>query len=211
VIRRRRHCHESQLLEAYFGNRQGDPLDPRLADHLDACADCARQYREMTRLMDDLRTEADAEVAELFSDGDLLAQQERIARRLERFSHAARVISFPAGPAAGHPSGGATRVARHWLTAAAAAAGLFVGVAVGTQYDSQSARTATSPPQRTAPVPAPAPALENQTAVVLEPQDDNDFLGELDFALGGPRSSELMLLDALTPSVRDVRISQVSY
>jgi hypothetical protein len=115
----------------------------------------------------------------------------------------------------------ATRVAPRWL-AAAAAAGLFVGVAVGGMlFDSSgTAPTQTTLLARTKPVRrmTPPPVRVTSPASVAEPQpappappaqpqkattDDDTFLSELENALQY-RPRELQPYDALTPHVRDV-------
>ncbi|MGC4082667.1 MAG: hypothetical protein QM736_11285 [Vicinamibacterales bacterium] len=122
----------------------------------------------------------------------------------------ARVISFPGREVA---SGGRTpaTLTTRWL-AAAAAAGLFIGVAVGgylgperlRPYSRQSAARLSAPaaaPAATTPVPTAA-----TTRVTPPPQlDDDAFLMELELALARPQPRELAAFDAMTPHVRDIR------
>jgi hypothetical protein len=97
-----------------------------------------------------------------------------------------------------------------WVSAAAAA-GLFVGLGLGTVYysqtpgDDQQAVIGT-----TIAAPADAAAVNAvESASVLVPALVGDvseqFLSELELALERPHTPELLALDELTPRVREVR------
>jgi hypothetical protein len=90
---------------------------------------------------------------------------------------------------------------------AAAAAGLFVGIAVGASYEWDSrgpiARYATT---REPAEPRPARAAASaRPALVSDHAADDAFLSELELALDRPRTRELMAFDAFTPHVREMR------
>ena len=94
----------------------------------------------------------------------------------------------------------ASRIAPRWA-AAAAAAGMFVGIGAGVVFDSR-ARVMPAPmtiarPARLAPktvaVSSPAPLV-----------DDDAFLSEIDAAIGESRNQELLPFDALTPRVQEI-------
>src|SRR5207244_7984612 len=101
----------------------------------------------------------------------------------------------------------ATRMAPRWI-AAAAAAGLFVGVALGASYEFNafihSARNSlvraadTSRPAWITPV---ATRGNGQADVAA----DDAFLSDLDVALERPHTRELLAFDAFTPHVREIR------
>src|SRR4051794_41208053 len=83
----------------------------------------------MAAFMDQTRADADAETDDAFPAERLRVQQQQILRRLEHVHRSARVITFPSREV----SAGSRTVAHltpRWL-AGAAAAGLFIGVAVG--------------------------------------------------------------------------------
>jgi hypothetical protein len=198
------HLNDDRLFDCYVTARAGEPLDPPAAEHLEECLDCGVRYDALVALMDGVREEADAELDELFPAERLAAQQEQILRRLEHVHRSARVISFPGRDpsASGHTS---VRVAPRWL-AAAAAAGLFIGVAVGGFLGPARFRHGTTRPMQVASgagsVVTPTPAVRvNSTAP--ETPDDDTFLMELELALARPHTRELLPLDALTPHVRD--------
>jgi hypothetical protein len=192
------HLAEDRLFDCYVAERAGDPVDPPAAEHLADCADCGGRYADLSRFMDNLRADADDEANEIFSAEWREAQRLSIAQRIEHVGHVARVISFPGRLVARHLAGKGERITVSPWAAAAAAASLFVGVAVGMFYDARNhvtsvavARPAQAPPQQAAAI---AP-------VVL---DTDTFLSELERALGGPRTPELMSLDVLTPHAREV-------
>ena len=103
-----------------------------LADpHVAACAECRVRFDALASWMDEIHSDASIESDEAFPPERLAAQQAAILRRLEASERPARVIAFPK-----YPVGGVTRSepVRRWV-AAAAAAGLLVGVGVGQLMD----------------------------------------------------------------------------
>ena len=217
MISRARHLRDDRLYECYVAAQTGDPLDPRAAEHLADCADCHTRYAALAEVMTGLRTDADAEIDALYSAEALHSQQSQIARKLEHLGHAARVISFPQHTVNGSALGHGSRITPRWL-AAAAAAGLFVGVGVGSFLHVPSVASSRSPLAASAPVPAapqtlpatqtpdtPAPAATPVSAPGAGPDDATDaFLAELEFALERPGASELRAFDELTPHAREV-------
>ena len=208
MMGRPRHLHDDRLIECYLADRIGEPVDPPSADHLADCEACAARYAELTGFLAELRTEADLETDAIFTADHLRQQQEQILRRIEHLSHSARVISFP-GHSGQQNASGAGRVAPRWL-AAAAAAGLFVGVAVGGTILQPGLRRSmpgmrVAGGQSAAARLAPTPAVRvSSPPTVADPFDDDTFLMELEFALERPHTQELQPFDALTPHVREI-------
>jgi hypothetical protein len=206
VIRWRRHAAERQLYDCYYAERAGEPIDPRLAEHLTDCPNCNARFAGIARTLDDLRTEGVAEADAIFTTERLREQQQQIARRLEHAARPARVISFPRHAPARMAAAVTTtsRVAPRWI-AAAAAAGLFVGVAVGASYEwewgAEPSQTFASAKSRLTPVATRGTGHADVAA-------DDAFLSELDAALERPRTRELIAYDALTPHVREVNTQQ---
>jgi anti-sigma factor RsiW len=210
MIGRTEHLHDDHLVECYFADRRGEPLDPPSAEHLTDCAACNTRYADLITFLDDVRTSADAETDAAFTPERLRQQQEHILRRLEHASRSARVISFP-GQMSGHPIVVNGRVAPRWL-AAAAAAGLFVGVAVGgtflqpgLQRSATTMRVASNPSAAARLAPTPAVLVNAPTGV--DSIDDDAFLMQLEFALERPHTQELQPFDALTPHVREIGVN----
>jgi anti-sigma factor RsiW len=202
---------DDRLVECYFSDRGGEPLDPPAVEHLADCESCGMRYAELVAVLDDMRTVSDAETDAVFTPERLRQQQEHILRRLEHASRSARVISFP-GQSSSHPTAAVGRVAPRWL-AAAAAAGLFVGVAVGgtlihpgVERSVTSMRVANSQTASARLAPSPA-VLLNAPANVSDNIDDDAFLMQLEFALERPHTQELQPFDALTPHVREIGVN----
>ena len=208
MIFRARHLQEDGLFECYLAEHCGEQLEPPAAEHLTDCAECRARYGDLRRFMDALRTEADSELDEIFPPERQRAQQQQIARRVEYLGHQACVISFP-GRQPGQPAPSASsRVAHHWL-GVAAAAGLVIGVGLGTGYYSIApprARVAVASRSIAAPAEAPAVAIEATVVPALATDVNEQFLSELELALERPHTSELLALDELTPHVREVRV-----
>jgi hypothetical protein len=213
VIGRARHLHDDRLFECYASARTSEPLDPRLAEHLIDCGSCAARYAELAAFMDELSTEADAETDAVFTLDRLRAQQQQIAQRIEHVGRPARVISFPRPSSGDHiPAMRPPHVRSRWI-AAAAAAGLFMGVALGVAFEwERHARPGTDSVAEAQPLAAPGrlgpgiPVATDGTTPSPEIASDDSFLSDLDVALERPRfGGELQTFDALTPHVREIR------
>ena len=202
------HVEESRLFASYVDERAGEPLDPRLVDHLATCAECAGRFHNMAAMMHELREAADAETDLVFTPVRLEEQRQQILRRLEQVHRPARVISFP-GRDPGIDARAAALMTPRWV-AGAAAAGLFIGFAVGGYVGPERLHR-----PRTGALVQTAPATMNiqrgsSTPVVRisatqpDAPDDDAFLIELETALARPRARELQPFDAMTPLVNDV-------
>jgi anti-sigma factor RsiW len=205
---RARHLQEDRLFECYLAEQGGETLEPPAAEHLTDCVECGARYADLRRFMDALRTEADSELDEIFPAERQRAQQQQIARRVEHLGHHARVISFP-GQRPGLPApSAAPRVAPRWISAAAAA-GLFIGVGFGGVYYSHlpaAAHQTIASRSIAAPSDGPAAGAGESPVPVLGSEVNEQFLSELALALERPHTSELVVLDELTPHVREVRV-----
>jgi len=204
----RQHPTDERLLELYFaeGSVHGEE---RGADrqHLHGCETCTWRYTALTAPLQQLRQDASSEADEVFTPGRLAAQRVAIRHRLEEGAGSPRVVAFPgaqpARPRLVH------RPAARWM-AAAAAAGLLIGVTAGRVVHigggsgpapaSRIVRTvepASLPSERVAPTISALPAAE-PGAVEM-----NVLLG-FDSAVSRPRVAELSALDELTPHPREV-------
>jgi hypothetical protein len=206
VIHRAHHLPEERLFDSYLAERGGAPLDPPVAEHLADCAACGTRYAELSSFMDTLRRDGDAEADAIFTPEHLRLQQEQINRRLALVGRPARVLSFPGRIVRRTIDASTSRTAPRWV-AAAAAAGLFVGIAVGASFqwrsqldgrrsflsDASYART-----QRLTPI-------ATRGSVQPEVASDDAFLSDLEIALERPHTRELLAFDALTPHVREIR------
>ena len=206
MITRRRHLQDESLFDCYLAERSGEPLDPRLAEHLTDCPECRRRYAEVTQFSEVLNVEAALEADALFTPERLRTLQQHLARRLEHIGHPARVITFPRHSSRHHTGHAAPRFARRWV-AASLAAGMFIGVGTGLMLDWGALRA----PTRSAPgvIRQALRVVPRSRGEAIRPQPfegDDVFLSELELAGERPRILELSAVDALTPHVREINL-----
>lgn len=203
---RAHHLPEDRLFDCYIAERSGDPIDPPTAEHLADCAACASRFAELAGFMDVVRRDGEAEADAVFTPERLRAQQQQIARRIEHVGRHARVISFPGQFTRGAISATTSRTASRWI-AAAAAAGLFVGIALGASYEWETrshARVAVVARDNASAHPAHVATVGTRGGDAAQIAVDQAFLSDLEVALERPRTRELVAYDALTPHVREV-------
>jgi len=193
VIGRSHHLAEERLFECYQAQRSAAPIDPPAAEHLGDCPECSARFADLSDFMDGLRADADTEIGDLFTPDRLELQRQHIARRIARVGRAAHIISFPSRLVGRRMTGAPSRIPPRWAAAAAAAC-LFAGVAVGLILD---ARTRPAVATR---VVAPAAMPTGGTGRAM---DADTLLSELDTAIRR-RTPELMAFEALTPHVREI-------
>jgi hypothetical protein len=214
MIVRAPHLQDDVLYECYYAERRGEAIDPPSAEHLVDCDACARRYADVGTFLTTLSTDAEAEVDALFPPERLRLQQQDIAKRLELVGRAARVITFPGRRSVTPPQtarSSATRITTRWI-AAAAAAGLFVGVAAGTFFNfvpgfDFSSNIRGNGVAATRQVSSALPShLSSPVKPAAEVVDTDDrFMSDLESVLDRPHTSELIAFDALTPHVREIR------
>jgi hypothetical protein len=130
VFRDRRHPGDDALVRRYMADRGFDALQPedeRVVRHVETCASCGVRYQAVRTHLDGAAVASLYAADAVFTEERLARQRERIMRRID--VHGARVLPFPA---AEPEARGSTRSpsARRWV-AAAAAAGLLVGLTAG--------------------------------------------------------------------------------
>ncbi len=193
------HLDDDRLMAAQIGQW---PLRRRERAHLAACGTCAARLREWQAALAGTRATADTVADEAFPADRLARQRRAILDRVQRLE-SARVLAFPTTPApvAGRPA----RLGTRWV-AAAAAAGLLVGVVTG-QYVNfvphrpRLQQVAASALARTARL-VPGPTHAHARVV---PTDD-EFLSQVDTAIQSPHVPELQAIDDLTPRIREAAI-----
>ena len=191
-----RHLDDDRLVAARTGAR---PLRRGERAHLDTCTACARRDAGWRDALDRTRAAADRAADEVFTPSRLARQRAAILERIGRLEPA-RVLAFPTATTTTpvRPNRLRTRG-----VAGAAAAGLLVGVITG-RYVSLAPR---QPPQQVG-----TSALARPARVVVTPVraavivTDDEFLSQVDTAIGGPRVPELRAIDDFTPRVRDASI-----
>jgi hypothetical protein len=176
---------------------------PSAHHHLAECAQCRGRYAAFAGWLDGIQHDARAEADEAFPPDRLATQQAQVLRRLEALERPARVIAFPKFS---RPVTSTQGHAQRWI-AAAAAAGLLIGLAAGqfvdirdafggrTRVPAQATQTA-----RAITPPATLPAVTPASATTVS--DEQIFFGE---GAQGERLSSLLPMDNITPSARDER------
>ncbi len=165
--------------------------------HLGVCTACRTRFNLFSESLDELRDDAAAQADELFPAERLAVQHAQIFRRIEASERPARVIAFPRFRA---PLTSRTSHASRWI-AAAAAAGLIVGVGVGQVMDLRHIGSV-SPGQIQARLAAPPQPAGDRTVPVVaisNSGEDEAFLSDLDASLSRPSVPELRAIDELTP------------
>jgi hypothetical protein len=167
--------------------------------HLAGCADCDARHAELTGLLSDVSIAAAAEADAAFSAERLTRQQLRILSRIDQDGRPGRVIAFPAGHASEFTSRRARPTTR-WV-AAAAAAGLIVGLVAGhMSHNFPVGVTPLSAAQAMHQAPT-GTALREASLMIT----DDEFLGEVEQAIDSSGPTALRPLDALTPRAWEVR------
>jgi hypothetical protein len=198
-----RHLDDGTLTEIWAdATASGQPASHA---HLTTCAQCRARYASFTGWLDRLRDDATAEADDAFPQDRLASQQAQILRRLETLERPARIIAFPrfSRPVTSTPG-----IAQRWV-AAAAAAGLVIGLAAGQFVDIRH-RFATSAiqnqPQNTNArlntLPDPPP--ESGGGVVRPAVSDETLF----FGAELVPISALQPMDSITPLARDIEQPQ---
>jgi hypothetical protein len=197
----RRHLNDADFAALWTDDRtspaEGGGAGWR-SEHLRACAECRDQYAAFSGLFEAAAADARAEADDAFPTERLAAQHAQIQRRLEAAGRPAKILTFPrfAGPiAVQHGSG------QRWI-AAAAAAGLIVGIGVGNFVDFRR--------------PLPTPDLSPSQVVARTPDrggiqpanftvSDETLLYDAEFSGSSARVPEaLRPIHDITPGGRDV-------
>ena len=187
------HLDDAALAAIWTDGRLSHP-------HLASCVACRARFADFSTWLENIRVDAITQADENFSAERLATQQAQIFRRLEAAERPARVIAFPRFT---QPLTSRTSHVSRWI-AAAAAAGLIVGVGVGQLTDLRHSLTtpnAAAVHARAANAPASGgrdPRVQTVSAI-----RDEAFLSELDASLSRAAVPELRALDGLTPRAGD--------
>ena len=187
------HLDDAALAAIWTDGRPSHP-------HLTTCGSCRARFAELSSWLENMRVDAVTEADDYFSAERLATQQAQIFRRLEAAERPARVIAFPrfAQPLSSRSSN-----ASRWI-AAAAAAGLMVGVGVGQLMDLRHSLTVRDTPAAQAQtVDAPLTARRDARVQPISAARDELFLSELEASLSRASVPELRALDAFTPRAGD--------
>jgi hypothetical protein len=207
------HPADDRLIDVYFAQsdvEEATALVEAARRHLESCPSCARRYELISGPLERLREQAVSAADAIFTNERLKVQREHILHRLEAAEHPARVIPFPLAPSGRQVSAG-VRIMRRWV-AAAAAAGLLVGLGLGrlaTPVAPQAPRASLMAANRpTQAQPAMRPAPGSSGSAIGDYATDEAFLSAIDAAVNRRTSiAELQAIDAMTPHAREVTAS----
>jgi hypothetical protein len=161
--------------------------------HLDRCDICAERALAVSRWLEQVRDLGNESADAAFPQERLAAQQSHIMRRLEQADRPAKLLSFPTvAPQTVEAPVWDRRGSARWI-AAAAAAGLVLGVIGGRLSVWQPA--------------APPPAV---SAAVIDPPRQSERTEELfplEEDVPQPQVQSLSAIDELTPQVTVVKAS----
>lgn len=178
--------------------------EPRSLAHLAGCDICRQRADQQQAALLDLADAARGSLDELFSPNRLERQVAGVMRRLDGGQERGRLLLFPGRigvrfrPAI---------VSRRWI-AAAAAAGLFLGLVTGQLVSlDRPAGLSVSRATTTPGTPAPTRTAPLTPPLTAEADDGEALLFEVDAALTSLGSPELRALDDLTPRVSATLVS----
>ena len=194
-----RHLTDTDLMAVWADMRLGEPPPTAAGGHVRQCAPCRARLTSLTSWLDGLRTDAHREADEAFSRERLVAQQGQILRRLEAMERPARVLTFPRfAKAISARDGGRQR----WI-AAAAAAGLVVGIGLGQTFHLMDSSSPADTQVRAVSAPMERAARGGVMLTPIAGGSDENFLYP-DAPLSSERIPEsLRSLHEITPSARD--------
>jgi hypothetical protein len=190
------HLSDDRLIELCLDGT----MAPSEVHHLTACTACDARRVELTSVLTDVTTSATEEADAAFPAERLARQQARILSRIDHDGRPGRVIAFPASRAP-EPVSLRTRPTTRWV-AAAAAAGLFVGLVAGHfSHDLPVGTHASLRPQVVARQQIAGTSMREASMAIT----DDEFLGEVEQAIDSSGPAALRPIDALTPRAWDVR------
>ena len=186
------HLNDAALAAIWTDGRPAHP-------HLDTCGACRARFTEFSGWLETIRVDAVTEADQHFSAERLSAQQAQIFRRLEAAERPARVIAFPRFT---QPLTSRSSHASRWV-AAAAAAGLVIGVGVGQLMDLRHSLTVAAPATQARVATPPGPETRTPRLATVGSTRDEAFLSELELSISREGVPELRALDAFTPRAGD--------
>ena len=196
----KRHLDANVLIRRYLADRglaALDAGDEGPLRHLAHCPACEARYQALRVAFDETREAAAADAAVACTADRMERQRDRILRRIDALHAGPRVLPFPAAVQNGHAAP-QPRVFRRWV-AAAAAAGLLVGLGVGRLVPFRGTSTTADARRQMTSAPASVRQTPVMRALHAEPAaNDEEFLSEIELATAAPRTRELRAIYAFT-------------
>lgn len=198
--RRAAHLADDEVVAlTYTSGADADARDAEALAHAADCPACGDRLAAMSATLAELRLAAEAEADALFPESTLERQRRQILARIDHLGQRARILRFPAAPAAPVPGVAERPPIKRWL-AGAVAAGLLGGFLLAESFHLLPGDAGRASERWAAAGPDAGAAVVDAAA-----PDDDAFLSEIDAALGFSTSSELRALDALTPVSYEIR------
>jgi hypothetical protein len=196
---KRAHLSDDRLIELCLA----DPLAPIDEPHLRNCERCEHRRLVLASTLGDVSERVMGEVDAAFPAERLARQHARIMQQLDHLGRPARIIAFPVGRTQ-EPARPAVSVrrTRRWVAATGAIAVAFL-VGIFTEHLAHQQPVNRVVQTRIASRAIPTPV----TRVVAGPisMSDDEFLGQVEAAVGSTGPAALRPLDALTPRAWDVQ------
>lgn len=207
----REHPTDERLLALYFAEGSGETREEDAAarQHLHGCEACTWRYTALTAPLQQLRQDASSEADEVFTPGRLAAQRAAIRHRLEEGKGAPKIVAFPGVQP--EPRRLIHRPAARWM-AAAAAAGLLIGVTAGrlVQMGDRVPPATVRAVERPRLASRPGPMIAAVPASVDPGAADFSLLSGLDSAVNTPHVAELYALDEMTPHPAETLLARAA-
>jgi len=209
VFAGKRHLDDDALIRRYLADRGLEALeakDEALLRHLVQCSPCEARYVALQVAFDQARDAVVADAEAACSPDRMAHQRDRILHRVAAQYAGPRVLPFPA-PSQGRRAHQQPRVIRRWV-AAAAVAGLVVGLTAGRLFHvgepgAESSASRDPLPAGSSSPARPAPVM--RAANVQPAMSEDQFLSEVELATSSPRTAELRAIYALTlEETRDI-------
>lgn len=190
-----KHVSDDHLIDLCLAGPVRGTADP----HVQACPECSQRHAALTQMLGDIAYGAGMEADAAFPEDRLARQKARILHRIDLDGRPGRIIAFPAGQPQ-EPVVLRTRPASRWV-AGAAAAGLIIGLLAGhLAHDLPGG--ARVPPARQ--IVAGEPAAPVAVRPVSTAMSDDEFLGQVEMAIGMNGPAALRPLDVMTPRAWEV-------
>lgn len=166
------------------------------------CTACNERQAEVAGLLDEIRIASADDFDRAFPPSRLARQSARILQRLEQQGRLGRVIAFPLAQS---QRGSLLRPShvRRWV-AGAAAAGLLIGVAAGHLVHELPAFSRPVAASQQQAVYAPRPSSLQHRPPAVTSSEDDDFLAEIERAVGSPAPAALRRIDLVMPVTWEV-------
>ena len=177
------HPDDERLLTRYV-----EGTDAAVDRHVAWCVSCRRRLSEVSADLEAMYDGAATDAGTAFGAGRLAAQRRSVQQRLGA-AVPARVLPFPGGDAG----------SRYWPFMHVAAAAVLVAMSgAGLVRIAQQSDSASVVGIHTSAAPTGLTSARLAREAAADP-----VLEDIEVALAEPRTAELRVLDALTPSVRD--------